>query len=421
VRRRNLARRLSVGVTDQLLSSGSNFVATIVAARYLDADGFGYFALAMLSYTLTLGAVRALCGEALLVRPGDDFVHRRDRAGRATGAAVWVGVAASAIFAMASVLGDGEMARTFAVLALAAPGLVLQDTLRYVAFSRGEPKAALLSDAIWFIGMVVCFGAVIRWADPTAALMLAAFAIPGLVGGAVQAVRDRIVPRLGAELSWILTNRDLSFRYALDYLSAAGAAQLASYLLVAVAGAASLGAIRGAQTLFGPVNILYTGASIVLVPEGRIAVHRSRGALTRMAVAASIALAVVSAGLLTIYLALSPSQGQLILGSTWDAAVSLVVPVGLASLAGSAAAGPLAGLRSLGAASTILRIRLLTIPATVLLPVAGALIGDARGLAYGIAAASVVQAVWAWVGYRQAMRTYEPADPVEPDDAPRPS
>jgi hypothetical protein len=57
----------------------------------------------------------------------------------------------------------------------------------------------------------------------------------------------------------------------------------------------------------------------------------------------------------------------------------------------------------------------------VLLPVAGALIGDARGLADGIAAASVVQAVWAWVGYRQAMRTYEPADPVEPDDAPRPS
>lgn len=413
--RRQLARRLSVGVVDQILSSGSNFVALLAAARYLNVEGFGNFALAMLSFTLTLGLARALCSEALLVRPGDDGTSRQARTRAATGAVIWVGIVAATAFAAVALSSSGTLARCFAVLAVAIPGLLLQDTLRYAAFSRAEPKAALLSDATWFGLMLVILAALITQGTPSAPAMLAAFAIPGVLAGLLQAIRERLLPAVYDGIGWIQRNGDLSVRYALDFLSGAGAAQLASYVLALVAGVAEVGAIRGSQTLFGPVNILLTGAYIVLVPEGRHAARRSKRSLTKVCFAASGVFMIVSGAMLVIFLLMRPEQGQAILGNTWFGARAVVVPVGLAAIAGGALAGPTAGLRSLAAAKIILRVRLFTIPTTVALPVLGAVMGDAKGLAYGIAIAVWWNVGWYWNGYFRALAEF---DVDAPDEAP---
>ena len=412
---RGLARRLSVGVTDQLLSSGSNFLALLVGARYLDADGFGSFSLALLSYTLTLGITRALCSEALLVRPGDTPASHRARVADATGSAAWVGVVAAIAFSGAAVVSSTPLDRCFLLLAVAMPGLLVQDTLRYAAFARSQPRAALESDAIWFVGLLVALAVLIGRGSPSAPAMLVAFAVPGVLAGGVQAWRERVRPAVGGGPRWISRHRDLSLRYLLDFLSGAGAAQLAAYVLVVVAGVAAVGSIRGAQTIFGPVNILLTGASIVLVPEGRHAARRSKRSLTAVCVVASASFAALAAAMLGIFLVLSPAEGRLILGSTWASARTVVFPVGLASIAGGVLAGPMAGLRSLAAAKALLRIRFFTLPTTIALPIIGAVGWEAKGLAYGIAVSVWWNVAWYWSGYFRALRAFDGtvSDPTE--------
>lgn len=421
--RRGLARRLSVGVVDQLLSSGSNFLALLAGARSLDRAGFGSFSLALLSYTLTLGITRALCAEALLVRPGDTPEAHRSRVRDATGSAVWVGVLAALVFSGAAIASSTPLDRCFLLLAVAMPGLLVQDTLRYAAFARSEPRAALESDAMWFVGLVVVLAVLAVRGVPSAPVMLVAFAVPGVLAGVVQAAREGVRPAIAGGPRWISQHRDLSFRYLLDFLSGAGAAQLAAYVLVVVAGVAAVGSIRGAQTIFGPVNILLTGASIVLVPEGRHAAGRSKRSLTTVCLVASASFAALAAAMLGIFLLLDPEEGRLILGSTWTSARTVIVPVGLASIAGGVLAGPMAGLRSLAAAKALLRIRFFTLPTTIVLPIAGAIGWEAKGLAYGIAISVWWNVAWYWNGYFRALRAFDGTvtDPTAPvassDDA----
>lgn len=417
--RRGLARRLSVGVTDQLLSSGSNFLALLAGARSLDTDGFGSFSLALLSYTLVLGITRALCSEALLVRPGDTEAGHRSRVSDATGSAIWVGIVAAMAFSAAAIVSSPPLDRCFLLLAVAMPGLLVQDTLRYAAFARSEPRAALESDAVWFVGLLVLLAGLIVRGDPSAPAMLVAFAVPGVLAGAVQALREGVRPAIAGGPKWIVRHRDLSLRYLLDFLSGAGAAQLAAYVLVVVAGVAAVGSIRGAQTIFGPVNILLTGASIVLVPEGRHAARRSKRSLTTVCLLASATFAALAAAMLGIFLVLNPAEGRLVLGSTWTSARAVILPVGLASIAGGVLAGPMAGLRSLAAAKALLRIRFFTLPTTIALPVIGAVGWEAKGLAYGIAVSVWWNVAWYWSGYFRALRSFDGtiSDPTDPDTA----
>jgi hypothetical protein len=415
---RTLFRRLSVGVTDQLLSSGSNFLVLLLGARYLNSAGFGAFSLALLTYTFTLGIVRALCSEALLVRGGDGGAEHWPRVRSAVSATFWVGVLAGFACMAVALLASGSTARCFAVLALAIPGLLIQDTLRYAAFARAEPRAALWSDLFWLVGLIVVMIALRFTITFTAPWLLAAFVVPGVLAGLGQATIERTLPEVAQGMSWITRNGDLSGRYALDFLSGAGASQVAAYVLVVVSGVAALGSLRGAQTLFGPVNIVLTGVFTVLVPEGRHAVARSKASLTRLCVVASAVLAIGSAALLGIFLLLSQDQGQMILGVTWNGARSIIVPVGVAAIAGGALAGASAGLRSLQAASRILQIRLLIVPTTILLPTIGAIVGDAKGIAWGIAVSVWWNVIWYWWGYRRELAVYDPAahvEAVEPD------
>ncbi len=60
-------RRL-LTLLDQGLSSGTNFLASVAAARALDARGLGVFAFAFATYLIAQGLARAACGEALIVR-----------------------------------------------------------------------------------------------------------------------------------------------------------------------------------------------------------------------------------------------------------------------------------------------------------------------------------------------------------------
>ena len=86
----------------------------------------------------------------------------------------------------------------------------------------------------------------------------------------------------------------------------------------------------------------------------------------------------------------------MLFGDTWSEGKDLVVPMGLAMIAGSAATGGFAGVRSLGDARTSLRARLASLPGEFVLPLLGVWWGGAVGFALGFAAARVVTAIVWW-------------------------
>lgn len=406
--------RLSAGVLDQFLSSGSNFLGLIVAARMLTKDGFGAYAVAITTFTVLLGLCRALNGEALLVRVGDESVTHRDRVSRAATDGLSIGLVVVPLLLIVAALVDGPTAGALLALAFTLPLLLLQDTLRYSAFARAMPQLAVRSDAIWVGLQVVAYVAVYAVGEPSAFIMVLAWAGTGALAGLLHLWLDNVGLVFGRPFSWVRENVDLGGRYALDFVAGTGVAQLASYALVGVAGVAALGALRGAQTAFGPVNVLSGGSYSVVVPEAKRLARTSVRKVTILCASVASVLSVVSMATYLLLWMLSEDQGRLILGDSWIDARQVLLPVALASTAGSVFSGASAGLRALEAARELLRTRLFTTPVALVVPTFCAWRWGLQGAAWGIAATVWWNNIWWWRSYALAARRTQSSLRAEP-------
>lgn len=402
---RAAASRLSAGVADQFVSSGMNFAATLVAARYLGRTPFGAFSIAIVLYMLLIGFGRSMCAEALLLRAGDDPEHRRRNARSALASVVYLGSAASVGLAVSSIWLTGDLRRCVLVLAVGLVPLMVQDILRYVSFGGSRPQRALASDVAWTGAMVAGLAFVLARDRVGAGTLLAVWVGTGGLAGIGHLLIERLSPDLRSGFAWISGNRDLSFPYAMDFVSGQGAASFSSVVLASVAGTAAAGSVRGAITLFGPVNVLFTGAYVILVPEGQRAVRRSIRGLTRMCMVASAVLGGAAGSILVALLVIPDRWGQAILGSTWPGAHELVPLIGVAAVGSGVLGGATSGLRALGMARSVLRTRILTLPTTLGLPILGAVLGGARGLALGLMVAVWIAVAAYWSAYLSIARS----------------
>lgn len=399
--RRTVAKRLSIGLVDQVVSSGSNFAATLIAARWLDPDGFGAYSVGMVLALVAVGLCKAMCSEALLVRPGEDAADRDARSRAVLGAAVSLGLVISAVLVVAASVLDGPLATCIAVVAVLIPFVLLQDTLRMIAFAQQQPTRALVSDVIWAAVMAVGF-IVVAQTSTTPATLMAVWMASGAVAGLALSVHERAVPAVRRGFAWVADNRDLSVPYALTFTSTQGAGYFSALVLAASAGVTEAGSVRGAIALFGPLNILSTGAYTTLVPEGRRLAEHAPARLVRLCRVAGAGLAAWAALVTVVIVFLPTSIGEAILGGTWEGAHELVPWVGLAAVASGAISGALVGLSALTQATRILRARLLTMPATLGLPALGGIVAGGVGLAIGLVIANWIAMAVMWRDLQQA-------------------
>lgn len=398
--------RISAGVFDQLLSSGSNFLGLIAAARLLDKENFGAYAVAAATYTVCLGLCRALSAEALLVRVGTESEDQRDRSSRSVSDAFLLGAAVAPILSLAAVLVDGPTSGALLGLGLTLPLLLLQDTLRYGSFARSRPRLAVASDGTWVALQLLAYGVIAAVGDPGVLVMVLAWASTGAIAGLVQLWRDDVRLTFHRPLSWLRQNLDLGGRYAMDFVCGAGVGQIASYALVGVAGVGALGALRGAQTAFGPLTVLTTGVYLAVVPEAKRIADRSPRRLTRLCILVALAMSLASVGMTLVLYLLPDAQGRLILGDSWADARAVLIPVGMASVAGSVFAGASTGLRSLQAARELLRTRIFTTPVALTVPAFCAWRWGLQGAAWGIAGSVWWNNIWWWRSYGTAVRRF---------------
>ncbi|MGK5529816.1 hypothetical protein [Streptomyces sp. URMC 129] len=402
--KRNAAAVASVA--DQGVAALTNIAVVVCAARQSTAADFASFAVVYTVFALLLGVAGAYVGQALVLRRGpDDELHGHCVASGAFTfyASALLGAALSLVtFAI-----PGGIAGGLAALGLVLPVVLTQDTLRYAFAVLHRPHLALAADTVRCAVAIPVLALqpygtgpgrmVLVWGlSALPAVLLSVLLLARLARGAVRgAVR-------GARVRALLDPRHLGRRFAVEFGVGNGASQLAIVGLGVLGSPLAVGALRGASTLFGPMNVLFNAAtgfgppllSRVRTPHGQArAAALVGGGLAAVAALVATALAVLPDGL-----------GRELLGDTWESAARLLPATGSQYAAMAMGTCGLLLLRVLAPRAT-LSIQVVFSAVSVASLLTGYAVGGVPGAAWGLCVGSAVKAGAVWLRAALELRT----------------
>lgn len=402
--------RLTTITIDQAVSSSSNILITILAARVLGVASFGLFGIAFLVYVTTQGVSRALVGEPLLVRPEES----RERPGEAIGTALVLGLGLAAVVGLGGAVAtiwQRDLGTALIVLALCTPMLVLQDLGRFLAFATHQPARALALDVTWLCLLVVAVGGLAVTGAATLTWFIAAWSGAGALAGTLLFWQHRSHP-IRPGFAWLRETWPFSWRYAVSFGSTQGSALGAAVALAGILGATALGAIRGALLLFGPL-VQFQAASIAAgvsevsrLPAGSPLLHRHVRRSTLLTTSAA-------AVNLCLLLALPSALGRVVLGDTWHGTQRLLWPAGTQMVLLGLISGVRSALLGMRAIRRTLAIDIATTVVTFSATVIGALLGGVVVAFWSLAGAQGLVAVLWWVAFWDRVRRPQADDAVE--------
>ena len=362
-------------LADQVLSSGTNFVAVVLVARSGTPRQFGVFSILLVTYFVAVGFTRSVPHAiAMTLRWDDD----RARNGYFFLPALAVGVVATIVLAVTFAI----LEPAWVLLALLLLPVLLQDAVRMHAFAVQKPHVALLSDATWLV--VECIGFALV---TTAIGAAAAWGIGGLFALLVtRPWRIRLrVQRRPVKASAVSATVEYATLAGLSYMTPL----LASPLITVV----GVGALQGANVIRGP---------IILFVQGLI-LHRMSGPPITPGTCVRQALRLAGSALAVTVLCIPPLfllrgvYGPLLLGSTWPQVDPLVVPALVTLVLGSVAFSPATVARKMGSFALSARVQGTVAPLFLVLPLVGAAAAGTRGFLYATAGAYAVLAATWWI------------------------
>jgi hypothetical protein len=326
------------------------------------------------------------------------------------GTTLFLGVLCSLALWLVSIWAGGMSGAALLALAPTLPLLLVQDTLRF-HFVVDRPGAALAIDGVWLVAMAVAMplapaGASVSW-------FVLVWGLAGSLGALLGLVLDLQVPRRPHPWRWMVEHRSTVWRFFSEFITARSAAHLVLVGLGAITGLGALGAVKASLVFFGVLNTLHMGLYMIVVPEGA----RSRddpAKLRRLLSTVAMGLAALAVVWSVGGLVLPDGLGRQLFGATWPDAKELMVPMGLAMVAGGIGTGAFLGLRSLGDARRSLAARLYGTPWQVVCPLAGAVLGGALGFAIGFAIGRGIFTLLWWRALDQAFD-----DAATPPEGPR--
>lgn len=391
-------RARALSFTDQALSSATNFGGSALAAGLLTASDFGAFSVAVAVTMIVLGISRAWAGNVLMiVAPTQSEADFRASEVGAAIASLVIGVAGSVLVAAASLAVAPPTRSALLTLACCLPFIVVQDSFRYAALSHNESGRACISDAAWMIGLIT-FLMILRVSN-TDSLVLAvlaanATAALGLVAAHRRVIRRVWFPRLA--VAWFRQWAHLSARLTGEFLVATASSVVPLVLVTALnADLQQAGALRGAQSLLGPVTVVFAASTIYFQPT-MVRVYRSGGSVVGAAVEQSAATTVVAVGWTATVLVVPDSIGVRVFGASWDGTRDIVGIIGVSFIALALSSGPLTALRSRGQLNAGLISQLIVAIAVIVSMVGGGLLFR-QGLLRGFAFGNLVGAGFCWL------------------------
>ncbi|SFE04293.1 hypothetical protein [Blastococcus tunisiensis] len=393
---------------DQGLASLATFGLTIAVARAVDPRVGGIFTYVFVIFQLSQGLAKAVGTDPLLIRfSAVDAVARARATAQAAATSANLGMLVGVVsLAVGLVLGD-QLGLALILLLAVLPGQLLQDAWRSAAFAAAQPHKAAANDALRVVTLAGAIGVCIASGTQQLGWYLAAWATGAWVGALLGMVQFGRPAGPRGSFGWLRGHLGLNLRLGAGYVINMGAVALTTSLLVALLGFAATGGLRFAQTLLGPMQVLFSATTAFMLPLlARRLAAQGPGALRRPAVVMS-ALATTAAGVVVATLLLLPEEaGQELLGRSWAAAREVLPAVGAVTCLMAVSLGASVALLALGRADSLLRVTLVQAPLLLGCGVVGALWLGIEGAAWGLAVAQVVGAcvVWAyaWRGARKS-------------------
>jgi hypothetical protein len=408
--RRSVAALASV--LDQAASSATNILVLVLAARLSSAAGFADFSMVYVTFSVLLGLNMAYVGQTVVLEKGDGLGAVCRSATAFTGAA---SAAAGAVCALVGLALPGAAGRAFLALGPVLPLVLLQDGLRYCFSALRVPGRALAADTVRLACVVAALLAQPEGASAARLVLVwGVSALPALALG-LWLLRPS-VRGARADLRPYLRKGHLGRRFAVEFAVGNGSSQLAVLGLGVLATPLAVGALRGATTLFGPLNVLFNSANAFGPPAlGRLGGTR---ATVRATAALGLVLAAVGAGWATALALLPGHLGRELLGDTWAAASALLPATGTQYAVMGLGTCALLTLRILAPKAT-LSVQVVFSLLSVALLLAGYALWGAPGAAWGLAAGSALKAVAAW--WRVSRLRSGAREPVRGDAEPAPA
>ncbi|MBZ9598208.1 MULTISPECIES: MATE family efflux transporter [Streptomyces] len=405
--RRGLAAVASV--LDQAASSATNILVLVLAARLSSASAFADFSMVYVAFSVLLGLNMAYVGQSLVLEKGEGLAGACRSAAGFTAAA---SAAAGALLAAVGLMLPGATGRAFLALGLVLPLVLLQDGLRYCFSALRAPERALAADALRLVCVVAALA--LQPEGASAGRLVLAWGLSALpaLGLGLWLLRP-YVRGSRTDLRPYLRRGHLGQRFVVEFAVGNGSSQLAVLGLGVFATPLAVGALRGATTLFGPLNVLFNSANAFGPPVlGRLG---GRRATVRATAALGLVLAAVGAGWATALYLLPDRLGRELLGDTWASASALLPATGAQYAVMGLGTCALLTLRVLAPKAT-LSLQVVFSLLSVGLLLGGYAVWGVAGAAWALAAGSALKALAAW--WRVARLSAAVPAPAEPAPTP---
>jgi O-antigen/teichoic acid export membrane protein len=405
-------RQVGWGIVDQALSSAANFGLAVVAARSLSTADFGLFSLAFSAYTFAIGLSRALTSEPLVIGYSQvpESLWRRGTSW-SSGASLLLGLVSGLLALIVGVAIGSTAYPALLALGVTLPGLLVQDNWRFAFFARGRGHLAFENDLVWAVVQFSLIVPLVLAGQSTVGWLILAWGGAAAVAALAGARRAGVVPATNRAMSWWRQQRQVAPRILLEFLAVTGASQISNFGIAAIAGLTAVGAIRGAQVLMGPANVLVMGVALVAIPESIGLLKRSGTALRRGTILLSLGLGIISLAWGGILLLIPPQLGIEILGPTWRTARIALPGVILWQMGLALSVGAVAGLRALGLMRRSVTVRVAVAPLIVLGALIGAFLGGASSAALGLGTATLIGAGLWWLQLERSIQQHEASVP----------
>jgi len=389
-------------IVDQIFSSGTNFIPSLVLARLLGPQSYGTFSLAFLAWFLALSVIRsALMQPYTLAASPLEQPEWRELTSRASGIVLAAGLATTVVFALVGLIVgiSSELGRCLGAIALLAPGLALQEFWRAASFASRRARTAAANDFYWAVGQTLAFIVVLLTTRITAAESLIAWGAGAWFAAALGLRQLSVTPcidrdSLSLARQWLRVG--MWFTGAIVSFSA-GLLGVAAIVTVE-AGNHGLGLFRMVQgNLFGPVQLVLIAVQGVFLPHMVRAIRsdhtRGLGAALRFSMGIAATVAVYGIVLKLV----APVLLTHVFGRGFAPAVALVLPMLIAFTIDAAGEGAAVLLRADARGRSLLISQLASAITRMLAVVFLVRTYGVVGAAWGFGLGSAVSTALLWI------------------------
>ena len=393
--RRGFAVRAGGALVDQVLSSGTQLLLLVLAARVADPTTFGALSVALIVHGFLLGVMRAAIGEVVLLRCRARPSAHRGEARLGLFLALLAGAVSALGLLAASIAIGGEVGHFLLLVAVAAPLVHAQDLIRYIAYGAERIEQAILVDGVWLGLQVVASALLLAVGDPTVEGFVLAWVAGAGTGALVGVVMQRLRPRPVAVGDWWRDERARIGGFVGDYLLSTGIMQAGFILLSVLMPLDQFAALRVALVALSPLANLLAGMRILTLAQ--LGGLRDRPARAfRRAMHLGLGLSGIAAAYGAVIVSMPRSWGSEVFGANWAEASTLVAIVAVDEMLRMGTFAAIDLVKVLGAPMDLVRTRLGTAIGRLSGLLVGAAVAGPRGAAIGGVLGAVVMAITWW-------------------------